>query len=174
MKNLIPALFGSMNIGLWIHIFAIICEYQCLHKLGMIIFVLMAEFLRQFWYKEIFFSSGIRTKTATAAILKHVRGWFFFLQAAGIRTTAPCNFENLSKLVLVSLLPMYGWLFWPRGVWHVMQICHCILPLFALPLSVLLIPNKLMTDKLDGNKPQIGLNFFLLFYDISLLNCYFI
>ena len=38
-----------------------------------------------------------------------------------------CNFDNLSTLVAV---------------------CHCLLPLLAIPLTFLLIPNKLMTDKI--------------------------
>ncbi|EKX41851.1 hypothetical protein GUITHDRAFT_88253 [Guillardia theta CCMP2712] len=48
-------------------------------------------------------------------------------QAAGIKTKDPCDFENLNMLVLV---------------------CHCLLPLIAIPLTFLLIPNKRMTDKL--------------------------
>jgi len=50
---------------------------------------------------------------------------------AGIQTEddgeAGCNFENLSLLVAV---------------------CHCLLPLLAIPLTFLLIPDKLMTDKI--------------------------
>ena len=46
---------------------------------------------------------------------------------AGVKTTAPCNFDNLSTLV---------------------GVCHCALPLLAVPLTFWLIPNRLMTDKL--------------------------
>mmetsp|Transcript_27998 Transcript_27998/g.58315 ORF Transcript_27998/g.58315 Transcript_27998/m.58315 type:complete len:98 (-) Transcript_27998:109-402(-) len=53
------------------------------------------------------------------------------MEVAGIKTTAPCNFENLSTLVLV---------------------CHCLLPLLAVPLIFWLIPNKLMTDRLIDEK----------------------
>mmetsp|Transcript_80293 Transcript_80293/g.215210 ORF Transcript_80293/g.215210 Transcript_80293/m.215210 type:complete len:128 (+) Transcript_80293:1336-1719(+) len=56
----------------------------------------------------------------------------FVTKASGVSTTAPCNFENLSTLVLV---------------------CHCILPLFAVPLVFLLIPNKLMTEPLEDEEP---------------------
>eukprot|EP00960_Hanusia_phi_P050335 760158-Hanusia_phi.AAC.1 len=42
-------------------------------------------------------------------------------QAAGIKTKEPCDFENLNMLVLV---------------------CHCLLPLIAIPLTFVLIPNK--------------------------------
>jgi len=51
----------------------------------------------------------------------------YAIQYAGIKTTAPCNFDNLNTLVLV---------------------CHCLLPLIAVPLTFLLIPNKLMTDNI--------------------------
>jgi folate/biopterin transporter len=55
----------------------------------------------------------------------------FATQYAGIETTeddgAQCNFDNLSLLVAVT---------------------HCLLPLLAIPLTFLLIPNKLMTDKI--------------------------
>jgi hypothetical protein len=42
-----------------------------------------------------------------------------------------CNFENLSLLVAV---------------------CHCLLPLLAIPLTFLLIPDKLMTDKIGKHR----------------------
>ncbi|KAJ1491355.1 hypothetical protein T484DRAFT_1774838 [Baffinella frigidus] len=48
-------------------------------------------------------------------------------QASGISTTVPCNFDNLSTLVVVS---------------------HCLLPLLAIPLTFVLIPDKLMTEKI--------------------------
>jgi hypothetical protein len=48
-------------------------------------------------------------------------------QAAGIRTTAPCDFTNLGSLVLVA---------------------HCLLPLLAVPLTFVLIPDKKMTDSI--------------------------
>ena len=41
--------------------------------------------------------------------------------------THRCNFDNLSTLVAVT---------------------HCLLPLLAIPLTFVLIPNKLMTDKI--------------------------
>eukprot|EP00802_Teleaulax_amphioxeia_P010046 Tamp_10071.p1 GENE.Tamp_10071~~Tamp_10071.p1 ORF type:complete len:642 (+),score=101.05 Tamp_10071:129-1928(+) len=50
----------------------------------------------------------------------------FATQASGIKTTAPCDFTNLSWLVAIA---------------------HCFLPLLAVPLTFVLIPNKLMTDK---------------------------
>jgi hypothetical protein len=59
-------------------------------------------------------------------------------QAAGIKTTAPCDFTNLSMLVLVA---------------------HCLLPLLAVPLTFVLIPNKLMTDSVleeAGPEPEPG------------------
>eukprot|EP00283_Hemiselmis_rufescens_P025926 CAMPEP_0173441318 /NCGR_PEP_ID=MMETSP1357-20121228/23893_1 /TAXON_ID=77926 /ORGANISM="Hemiselmis rufescens, Strain PCC563" /LENGTH=550 /DNA_ID=CAMNT_0014406887 /DNA_START=22 /DNA_END=1670 /DNA_ORIENTATION=+ len=46
-------------------------------------------------------------------------------QYANIQTDAPCNFDNLTTLVAV---------------------CHCLLPLLAVPLTFILIPDKLMTD----------------------------
>jgi len=55
----------------------------------------------------------------------------FATEYAGIESEAKdgkeCNFDNLSTLVAVS---------------------HCLLPLLAIPLTFLLIPNKLMTDKI--------------------------
>eukprot|EP00802_Teleaulax_amphioxeia_P003947 Tamp_03950.p2 GENE.Tamp_03950~~Tamp_03950.p2 ORF type:complete len:496 (-),score=123.98 Tamp_03950:2008-3375(-) len=53
----------------------------------------------------------------------------FATEAAGIVTDEDkgCNFDNLSMLV---------------------AICHCALPLLAIPLTFLLIPDKLMTDKI--------------------------
>eukprot|EP00286_Rhodomonas_abbreviata_P018291 CAMPEP_0181310308 /NCGR_PEP_ID=MMETSP1101-20121128/12516_1 /TAXON_ID=46948 /ORGANISM="Rhodomonas abbreviata, Strain Caron Lab Isolate" /LENGTH=570 /DNA_ID=CAMNT_0023416927 /DNA_START=15 /DNA_END=1727 /DNA_ORIENTATION=+ len=48
-------------------------------------------------------------------------------QYANIKTEEPCNFDNLAWLV---------------------GICHCILPLFAIPLTFVLIPDLLMTDKI--------------------------
>jgi hypothetical protein len=56
-------------------------------------------------------------------------GW---VQEAGVSTTEPCDFKNLSMLVFV---------------------CHCLLPLLAVPLVFLLIPNKLMTESLDDPAP---------------------
>ena len=54
-------------------------------------------------------------------------------QEAGVSTTEPCDFKNLSMLVFV---------------------CHCVLPLLAVPLVFLLIPNKLMTESLDEPGPD--------------------
>jgi hypothetical protein len=51
----------------------------------------------------------------------------FATQAAKIETSEPCNFDNLTLLVAV---------------------CHCLLPLLAIPLTFVLIPDKLMTDKI--------------------------
>jgi hypothetical protein len=48
-------------------------------------------------------------------------------ELAGIKTTTPCNFDNLSPLVAIT---------------------HCLLPLLAIPLTFLLIPDKLMTEKI--------------------------
>lgn len=48
-------------------------------------------------------------------------------QFAGIKTKDPCNFDNLNLLVFV---------------------CHCALPLIAIPLTFVLIPDKKMTDKI--------------------------
>ncbi len=43
------------------------------------------------------------------------------------------------------------------GVWQV-GVCHCLLPLLAIPLTFLLIPDKLMTDRIlddsDGAAPE--------------------
>ncbi len=33
-----------------------------------------------------------------------------------------------------------------RRVWSQVGVCHCLLPLLAVPLTFLLIPDKLMTD----------------------------
>jgi folate/biopterin transporter len=56
-------------------------------------------------------------------------------QAFGIKTKEPCNFDNLNMLVF---------------------ICHCLLPLIAVPLTFVLIPNKSMTDKIiDDNGKEI-------------------
>lgn len=59
-------------------------------------------------------------------------------QVAGIKTTEKegeeCNFDNLNMLVF---------------------ICHVLLPLIAIPLTFVLIPNKRMTDKIiadDGTE----------------------
>ena len=55
----------------------------------------------------------------------------FATELAGISTevtdSQECNFDNLAWLVAV---------------------CHCLLPLLAIPLTFLLIPDKLMTDKI--------------------------
>jgi len=56
----------------------------------------------------------------------------FATEFAGIKTSddggdGGCNFDNLSILVAVT---------------------HCALPLLAIPLTFVLIPNKLMTDKI--------------------------
>ena len=48
-------------------------------------------------------------------------------ELAGIKTTTPCNFDNLSPLVAIT---------------------HCLLPLLAIPLTFILIPDKLMTEKI--------------------------
>ena len=48
-------------------------------------------------------------------------------------TTEPCEFKNLSMLVFV---------------------CHCLLPLCAVPLVFLLIPDRLMTEPLDEPGPE--------------------
>ena len=48
---------------------------------------------------------------------------------AGSQEGGECNFENLSMLV---------------------AICHCLLPLLAIPLTFVLIPDKLMTDKIGA------------------------
>jgi hypothetical protein len=56
-------------------------------------------------------------------------------QAVGVKTTAPCDFENLGTLVLVA---------------------HCLLPLLAVPLTFLLIPNKLMTDSVLEEEDESG------------------
>ena len=62
----------------------------------------------------------------------------FASQYAGIKTTEKegeqCNFDNLNMLVF---------------------ICHVLLPLIAIPLTFVLIPNKRMTDKIisdDGTE----------------------
>ena len=47
---------------------------------------------------------------------------------AGIRTTGDCDFQNLGWLVLV---------------------CHCLLPLIAVPLTFVLIPDMRMTDSFE-------------------------
>mmetsp|Transcript_23524 Transcript_23524/g.47952 ORF Transcript_23524/g.47952 Transcript_23524/m.47952 type:complete len:154 (+) Transcript_23524:42-503(+) len=62
-------------------------------------------------------------------------------QWSGVKTTEPCDFSNLGTLVLV---------------------CHCLLPLIAVPLTFWLIPNKLMTDTIledgahDAQEPDGG------------------
>lgn len=48
-------------------------------------------------------------------------------QFSGIETQEPCNFEQLNMLV---------------------AICHCILPLLAVPLTFCLIPDAKMTDSI--------------------------
>jgi len=50
----------------------------------------------------------------------------YAIQVAGIKTTEPCNFDNLNLLI---------------------GVCHCLLPLVAVPLTFILIPDKKMTDK---------------------------
>ena len=34
-----------------------------------------------------------------------------------------------------------------------MGVCHCLLPLLAIPLTFLLIPDKLMTDRIIDDPP---------------------
>jgi len=57
----------------------------------------------------------------------------FVTKAVGIKTTdGECNFDNFATLVLVA---------------------HCLLPLLAIPLTFVLIPDKRMTDViLDADK----------------------
>ncbi|EKX41892.1 hypothetical protein GUITHDRAFT_74385 [Guillardia theta CCMP2712] len=58
-------------------------------------------------------------------------------QFAGVKTEAPCNFDNL------------GWL---------VGISHCLLPLLAIPLTFILIPNKLMTEMIiedEASEPTL-------------------
>lgn len=54
-------------------------------------------------------------------------------QYAKIETSEPCNFDNLTPLV---------------------GICHCLLPLLAIPLTFFLIPDKLMTDKIVDDEEE--------------------
>eukprot|EP00290_Baffinella_frigidus_P011892 CAMPEP_0180150054 /NCGR_PEP_ID=MMETSP0986-20121125/21212_1 /TAXON_ID=697907 /ORGANISM="non described non described, Strain CCMP2293" /LENGTH=519 /DNA_ID=CAMNT_0022096899 /DNA_START=162 /DNA_END=1718 /DNA_ORIENTATION=- len=49
----------------------------------------------------------------------------YAVSVAGIKTTGECDFQNLGWLVFV---------------------CHCLLPLLAVPLTFILIPDMLMTD----------------------------
>jgi hypothetical protein len=49
----------------------------------------------------------------------------YAVRVAGVKTTGVCDFSNLNWLVLV---------------------CHCLLPLIAVPLTFILIPDALMTD----------------------------
>lgn len=61
----------------------------------------------------------------------------FRTQFAGVKTEAPCNFDNL------------GWL---------VGISHCLLPLLAIPLTFILIPNKLMTEMIiedEASEPTL-------------------
>jgi len=65
----------------------------------------------------------------------------YLTQLAGIESTGRCNFDNLGPLV---------------------GVCHCLLPLLAIPLTFLLIPDKLMTDRIldsddsDAPAPDAG------------------
>ena len=52
----------------------------------------------------------------------------YFIEAFGIKTTAPCDFSNLAYVIMVS---------------------HMVLPLLSIPLTFVLLPKERMTDKLD-------------------------
>jgi len=56
-------------------------------------------------------------------------------QAAGIKSTVPCNFDQLNTLV---------------------GVCHCLLPLLAVPLTFILIPDKKMTDSFVTSEDELG------------------
>eukprot|EP00919_Chromeraceae_sp_WS-2016_P032993 GHVR01078008.1.p1 GENE.GHVR01078008.1~~GHVR01078008.1.p1 ORF type:complete len:637 (-),score=146.03 GHVR01078008.1:177-2087(-) len=56
----------------------------------------------------------------------------FFIRNAGIRTTEPCNFDNLGNLVV---------------------LCHFMLPMTMIPLSFLCIPNVYMDATIDIDEP---------------------
>eukprot|EP00123_Amoebidium_parasiticum_P021852 comp7493_c0_seq1/m.3156 comp7493_c0_seq1/g.3156 ORF comp7493_c0_seq1/g.3156 comp7493_c0_seq1/m.3156 type:complete len:624 (-) comp7493_c0_seq1:377-2248(-) len=68
----------------------------------------------------------------------------YMIEAFGIKTTVPCNFDNLTYLVVV---------------------CHMLLPLLHIPLTFILIPKARLTDRIldhntslvphdDGHTPQ--------------------
>ena len=60
----------------------------------------------------------------------------YLTKAAGIKTSeGDCNFEHLTPLLLVA---------------------HCILPLLAIPLTFILIPDKKMTDVIFDDPEQVG------------------